>query len=76
MRFLKLTNYVINIRNISYIEKEINQYNIVLNRAPFIDGFLFAGSGGISSKSKYIIVNNDGKTNDYEIVKQWIEKTP
>lgn len=74
MQFLKLTNFIINIRNVSYIEKTTDKYYIVLNKVPFIDGFLMFGSGGIGSTSKTITVHNDGKTNDYESVKRWIEK--
>lgn len=74
MRFLKLTKYIININNISYIEKEKNKFNIVLNRAPFIDGFLMFGSGAIGSESKTFEVHHSRENNDYEIVKQWIEK--
>lgn len=74
MRFLKLTKFVINMHNVSYIEKSTDSFCIVLNRAPFIDGFLFAGSGAVSSQSKVINVMNDGKTNDYETVKKWMTK--
>ncbi len=70
-RFLKLSDFIINTKNINYIQSKPNQYiiNMALNN---INGSMIFGFGTINSSQYAITVINDNINNDYDIVTKWI----
>lgn len=70
-RFLKLSDFIINIKNINYIQSKPNQY--IINMASNnINGSMIFGFGTINSSQYAITVINDNINNDYDIVTKWI----
>ncbi len=70
-RFLKLSDFIINTKNINYIQSKPNQY--IINMASNnINGSMIFGFGTINSSQYAITVINDNINNDYDIVTKWI----
>lgn len=70
MKFIRLTNYLINPLNISYIKHENNVYHVTLNMTHNI----FAGFGGYSSYPLAIKITKDHLDNDYDKFSEWINE--
>ena len=73
MKFIRLTNYLINPSNISYIKHENNVYHGALNMTQGA-GNLFAGFGGYSSNPITIKITKDCLDNDYDKFSEWINE--
>lgn len=71
--FLKLTSSIINTKYITKITISESEYFINMFRDD-MSGFLFGGSGFVSSTSHSITVCQKKNLNDYNIVKKWIDK--
>ncbi len=72
-RFIKLTNFIINTNNISYIQIKPSVFKIKLT-VPDIDGLLFMGSGSISTSHFHLTVDEKESPNDYQKIKKWIDE--
>ncbi len=73
-RFLKLTDCLINVNHIRYINfNKPKEYKIDL-AATWFDGFWLLGSGSINCRSYEITVCEKKHPEDYKIVTEWINK--
>ena len=70
-RFLRLTNYLINVNQIRKIEIKPNEYKIHLMPDKF-SGMLLAGSGSFTYSSEFYTVSEKEHILDYKIVTDWI----
>jgi len=73
MKFLKLTNVIINTSHINKIIMKDNKYFIEFNRL-HIDGSFLLGSGGISSVTDDLLICKKNDYNDYLTLSLWIDK--
>ena len=75
-RFLRLTNYLINVNQIRRIDIKSNEYKIHLIPSE-LSGFILAGSGTFESEGECYTVSQKDHNTDYKIVSDWIlaEKT-
>ena len=70
-RFLRLTNYLINVNQIRKIDIKPNEYKIHL--VPYeISGIILAGSGSFKSTVEFYRVSENEHILDYKIVTDWI----
>ncbi len=75
-RFLRLTNFLINVNQIRKIDIKPNEYKIHLIPSQ-ISGFTLVGSGTFQSAAEMYTVSEKENETDYKIVSDWIlaEKT-
>ena len=75
-RFLRLTNFLINVNQIRKIDIKPNEYKIHLIPSE-ISGFTLVGSGTFQSAAERYTVSEKENETDYKIVSDWIlaEKT-
>ena len=75
-RFLRLTNFLININQIRKIEMPPGAYKIHLIPTE-ISGFMLLGSGNFQSSAECYTVSEKDHEPDYKLVSDWIlaEKT-
>ncbi len=71
-RFLRLTNYLINVNQIRKIDIKPNEYKIHLMPDKF-SGMILAGSGSFTSGGEFYTVSEKEHILDYKIVTDWIE---
>jgi hypothetical protein len=70
-RFLKLTNFLINVNQIRRIDMPPGAYKIYLMPCEYT-GFHFMGSGYITSAAESYTVSEKDHILDYKIVTDWI----
>ena len=70
-RFLKLTNFLVNVNQIRLIEIRPDKYKIKMI-PHHINGFTFFGSGGFNSVNDVIDVCKKEHIADYTIVSDWL----
>lgn len=76
-KFLKLTNFIINVNDIHIILIKPNKYyiNVITKRVDGVNwGFVGFGIGNISSYINEIEVCETKHSIDYKKVTEWIEK--
>ena len=71
-RFLRLTNYLINVNQIRKIDIKPIEYKIYLIPDKF-SGMILAGSGSFTSGAEFYTVSEKEHILDYKIVTDWIE---
>ena len=70
-RFLKLTNFLVNVNQIRLIEITPDKYKISLIGSE-LKGFFMFGSGGFNSVNDVIDVCKKEDIADYKIVSDWL----
>lgn len=70
-RFLKLTNIIINTRQIKYIK--VNPEKITINIGHNVGGILMFGSGGLETNDIVVDIEKTDNKEDYKIAKNWID---
>lgn len=73
MKFLRLSNFVINPRMICFIKSSPVEHRIIFNSV-INTGWALAGSGGVSSEAMVIKVTDDNINDDYKRVSSWINE--
>jgi hypothetical protein len=75
-RFIRLTNFLINVNQIRKIDIKPNEYKIHLIPSE-ISGFTLLGSGNFQSAAERYTISEKEHETDYKIVSDWIlaEKT-
>jgi len=75
-RFLRLTNFLVNVNQIRLIEITPDKYKISLISSEF-KGFMLLGSGNINTDNTNIDICKKEHIKDYTIVSDWLlaEKT-
>ena len=71
-RFLKLTNFLINVNQIRRIDMPLGVYKIHLMPCEY-SGLHFMGSGYITSAAESYTVTEKDHILDYKIVTDWIQ---
>ena len=71
MKFIKLSNLIINTSKISTIKISDSQYLIKMDKID-VSGFIFFGSGFLSSNYNEIKVCKNKDKKDYDIIKDYI----
>lgn len=71
-RFLKLSNFAINVSAISHIEIKKNSYKIYTKSLEY-SGFHFTGSGFVSTDNKYFFYDKNDNATDHQIITDFIE---
>ena len=72
-RFLKFSKYVINTSHITYILKTPNTYEVYF-ADHHVNGFFVFGSGLVDSTNRKMVYHNDGNSDDYAKLEQWINE--
>lgn len=73
-RFIKLTKRIINTHCIEQIVIRDNSYEIYFKNHYF-SGFTLFGSGANGTTDNYHYIYKDTDPLDYDIIKNWIDKT-
>ena len=75
-RFLRLTNFLINVNQIRKIDIKPNEYKIHLIPSE-ISGFMLLGSGTFQSAAERYTISEKEHETDYKMISEWIlnEKT-
>ena len=73
-KFLNLTRRVINTNHIVYINKNPDEYNLILSGLKK-EGFMFYATGWVISFREEITVTKHDDPEDYSKVTNWISKT-
>jgi hypothetical protein len=71
-RFLRLTNFLVNVNQIRRIEIHPGAYKIQLIPSE-LSGFTLVGSGFFQSSVESYTVSEKDHINDYKIVTEWIQ---
>lgn len=71
-RFLRLTNFLININQIRRIDMSPGAYKIHLIQDE-LKGVTFMGTGYFTSQTETYTVSEKDHINDYKIVTEWIQ---
>ena len=72
MRFLKLTNFIINVNQIRRIDMPPGVYKIHLIPSE-LHGFTLLGTGYLTSQSELYTVSEKDHILDYNIVSDWLQ---
>ena len=73
LRFLKLTDIIINVSHIRFIKFNPKEYKIELS-TNYFKGTMILGSGEIRSHESIITVCEKEHPDDYKLVTEWITK--
>ena len=71
-RFLRLTNFLINVNQIRRIEIHPGAYKIQLIQDE-LKGVTFMGTGYFTSQTESYTVSEKDNINDYKLVSEWIQ---
>ena len=75
-RFIRLTNFLINVNQIRKIDIKPNEYKIHLIPSE-LSGFMLLGSGTFQSAAERYTISEKEHETDYKMISEWIlnEKT-
>ncbi len=71
-RVLKLSNLVINVGSIKYIDIKPGAFYVYMGLQEISGSFLF-GSGGLEPNEKCLDIKKETNPKDFEIVQKWLD---